>query len=366
MKKIPGILLFILCLINASFAFSVIGAREAAMGMTGVASARGLSAVVYNPAGLLRGPDKEFLWSIGAAHNGLDQLYNAATSSDPAKFLQNNYNKTIDVNGNIATLVGGSMNKVGISVLVPDMKAVVNKPTAGTYSGTSANITGSYGLVVTLGHSLDLANLNIATLDMGVNLKALNGYHQSFIASSATSATNISAQGTGTGMDIGAIATVAVPYVSSFSVGACIQNIGQSFTYEPKTRTDTLNPDGSITSGIETAEAKRTDTMPGSTLIGCSGTLPFGLAFAADIESLASGSGYFATGATSITHLGVEYPMMANAILLRAGTASSDLINRTTFGAKLNLPILNLDIASVIDNKNSKNNTWVFNFGAGI
>jgi hypothetical protein len=365
MKKVLCFVLAVLLMPQVCFALSAIGAKEAAMGGAGIALVKGLSSVTYNPAGIVRGPNTEFLLSAATASYGLDKLYSSMTSTNIEQFIQNNFNTALDTNGSLATLIGTSFNKFGVSILVPSATATITK-TAGTYAGTSATLAGQYGLVCTIGQSLSLTSLNLASLDIGANVKLLNGYYQSFIASSAIAGTNVVASGNGLGYDLGAVATLSVPYVSSFSAGISLQNISQSFTYEPKSKTATMDALGNITLGAETVLPKQTDIVPPSTIIGCAGELPFGLAFALDLESLSGGSGYFATTATTITHIGVEYPMMANLLLVRAGTETSDAINRTSLGAKLNLPAITFNLAYVIDNKNSKNNQFAVDFGTGI
>lgn len=363
MKKllIPVLLAFLL--ISASSAQVFIGAREAGMGGTGVASAVGLSSVAYNPAGLMGGPNSEFLLSLGAATQGLDQLMKVS-SGDPTQALQDNFDSTLSVNGSLSGLLGLSFSKVGISLLVPNLYAMIEKPTAGTYDGSSASALGYYALVLTLGRSFSTPALPMGSLDVGINLKMLTAAYGDFTPA-ATTATSNFANGSGMGLDLGARTSFNIPAVSSFSVGLALRNLSQSVSYDPNQRNYSINPlTGELTLTGETALGSRTDTMPTSTVIGCAGNIPaIGLSFAADIDSISGGSGYFQQDSVTVTHLGIEYPILMNALVLRAGLASSENINMTTIGAKINTPFLTLEIANIIDNKNSANTSLVFDAG---
>ena len=68
----------------------------------------------------------------------------------------------------------------------------------------------------------------------------------------------------------------------------------------------------------------------------------------------------------TVTHLGLEYPLMANVLIGRAGLASSPSISKTTLGVKLNLPFFTLDATSIMDGKNSSVVGWVVDIGAGF
>jgi hypothetical protein len=363
MKRCIASLLLAFFLISASSAQVFIGARHAGMGGTGVASAVGLNAVAYNPAGLMKGPNSELLLSLGAASQGLDQLISAA-SGDPTKALQDNYNSTFSANGSLSGILGLSVNRVGISLLVPSLYAMIDKPTVGTYTGASATALGYQALVLTLGRSFSTPALPFGSLDVGINLKMLTAAYGDFTPAVATATSNY-AQGSGMGADLGARATLDIPAVSSFSVGLALRNLMQSVTYDPNQRNYNINPlTGELTLAGETPLGSRSDNMPTSTVIGCAGTIPLiGLGFAADIDSISGGSGYFQQSATTVTHLGLEYPLLMNVLILRAGLASSDNINITTIGAKINAPFLTLEIANIIDNKNSANTSFVFDAG---
>ncbi len=363
MKRFLIPLLLIAFLISASSAQVFIGSRQAGMGGTGVASAVGLNAVAYNPAGLLKGPNSELLLSLGAASQGLDQLISTA-SGDPTKALQNNYDSTFSANGSIAGILGLSFNKVGISILVPSLYVMINKPTAGTYDGVSATALGYHAVVLTLGRSFSTPGLPIGSLDAGINLKMLTAVYGDFTPAVATATSNF-ARGTGMGTDIGVRASLDIPALSSFSVGLALRNLFQSVTYDPNQRSYNVNPvTGELTLTGENPLGSRNDSMPLSTVIGCAGTIPvIGLGFAADVDSISGGSGYFQQNSTTVTHLGLEYPILMEALILRGGVASSDNINMTTIGAKINTPFLTLEIANIIDNKNSANTSYVIDAG---
>ena len=102
MKRLLASLFLVSLLVSVSSAQVFIGAREAGMGGTGVASSKGLTSIAYNPAGLMKGPNSEFTLSLGAANQGIDQIAQSLSSaSDPAQFMLDNYSKNLNANGSI-------------------------------------------------------------------------------------------------------------------------------------------------------------------------------------------------------------------------------------------------------------------------
>jgi hypothetical protein len=332
--------------------------------------------VAYNPAGILAGPKGQFLLSLGAAQQGFDQIANSFSKvNDPAQFMIDNFGTNLDANGSISGILGFNFGKVGVSLLLPSVTARLSKPPASLVGQVTA--MASSALVVTLGRSFALPVLP-AGVDVGLNVKALNGgFGQLTISGNPTpgsdvTATQIVAQGSGTGFDIGARAYIEIPMVTDFSVGIAMRDLSESISYKPKTRTDTYSVivaggTPTVTKGVEIEGAQATDNMPTTTAIGASGTIPgVGLKVALDLDSISGGSGIFAAASETVTSIGLEYPLMMGLVLLRAGTSSSPSISRTTIGAKINIPILTLEIASVMDSKNSKNNAAVIDIGAAF
>jgi hypothetical protein len=367
----------LLIAVAASSSFAYIGSRQAGMGGTGVASAVGLNAVAYNPAGIMSGPRGQFLLSAGAANQGLADIVNGfSNAADPAKFMSDNYSNKLDANGSLDGILGFGFNHVGISLLLPSVMANISKPA----NSVAGNVTalGTATGVLTLGRSFTIPGVPIGALDVGANIKALNvGYGTITIPSDPTltnptvNATQTIAQGSGTGFDLGARATIQIPMVTDFSVGLALLDQSETINYTPKTRSDhyTYNASGNPThtSSPETTLAAQTVTMPTTTSLGCAGTVPgIGLKFAVDLNSISGGTGILATASDSITHIGLEYPLMLNALLLRAGVATGTNVNQTTWGAKINLPFLTLEMANVIDNKNSKNTTYTVDLGVAF
>ena len=376
MKKPVVLLLMLSLLVSVSSAQVMIGSRQAGMGGTGVASATGLNAVAYNPAGLMKGPDREFLLSMGAAQQGMDQLINSFNSaSDPSQFMVDNFGTNLDASGSLFGLMGLKFNRVGVSLLVPSIGANLSKPAA-SLTG-SANALATTALALTVGHTFSVPGLP-ASLDVGANLKAINAASGSIVIAGTpvpgtpVNATQTVAIGSGMGFDLGARAGVEIPMLTDFSVGIALRDVAQSIKYRPKTRTDqytVANPgdDPTITKGTEVEGAETEATSPVTTSIGCAGTVPaIGLKVAADINSVSGGSGILAANSETATHLGLEYPLLLNALILRGGFATSPSISMTTLGAKINIPYVTLELATIIDNNNSKNTSYVVDIGAGF
>jgi len=373
MKKILILISLALVLASVAGAEVFIGSRQAGMGGTGVANAVGLTAVAYNPAGLMDGPSKEFLLSLGAANQGLDKIISSAGTASPAQFMLDQYDNAIDANGSISGILGFNLNRIGISVVIPDLRSTLSK-TASSLAG-SYDLLGTGAAMLTLGRTFSTPTLPIASLDVGVNIKALYAAMGNItISGDPTVGSPVSALqtywlGSGTGLDIGGKARVNVPSVSDFSIGIAVRNIAQTIKYAPKSRTDTYTVDPTsgditLTTGTETEEAQTQANSPLYTVIGCAGTLPgIGLKFAADVESKSTGSGALAVAAETITHLGIEYPLLANALILRGGLASGQSTSMTTWGTKINIPFLTIEMANIMDAKNSKNNSYVVDIG---
>jgi len=375
MRKILVSVLLVSILVSVSSAQIFIGSKQAGMGGTGVASATGLSAVAFNPAGLMKGPGGEFLLSLGAASQGMNEIIQSLTAAgDPAQFMESNYATNLNANGNVYGILGLSMNKIGVSVIIPQLMASVNKP-ASSLSGT-LTAQGVGGAVVTAGHTFGVPWLP-ASLDVGANAKVLTlargnvTMTEPTVTTPTQTTTQTIIQGSGMGFDVGARTTFAIPMLTDFSVGIALRDLAQSFTYKPKTQTvtSTYNPTGdpTVTEGAQVEGTQTTATSPTQTAIGAAGTIPgIGLKVAADITSVSGGSGILAASSSTVTSLGIEYPLFMNALILRGGTSSGTGVSYTTVGAKINIPFLTLEVATVIDANNSANNAYVIDAGIAL
>ena len=374
MRKLLVSLLLVSFLATISSAQVFIGSKQAGMGGTGVASAVGLNAVAYNPAGLMKGPGSELLLSVGIVNQGLDQIANSLSkATDPAQFMVDNYGNLLDANGNLYGIIGLSLNRVGVSVLIPSVMANINKPADSL--GGSVTAMGEGGVVLTVGHTFGVPFLP-ASLDVGANLKSLTiargnvSITNPDLANPNQTATQEVVQASAVGYDLGARTTFEIPFLADFSVGVAMRNLGQTFKYKPTTRTDSYvyNPSGdpTFTPGTDQEGAETEATSPTTTAIGASGSIPaIGLKVAADVSSVTGGTGILATTDTTVTSLGLEYPVMGF-LILRGGTASGTGVSYTTIGAKLNIPFLTLELASITDNNNSKNNSFVVDAGLAL
>lgn len=330
-----------------------IGARYAGMGGAASAIVDDITSAYYNPAGIVKSGRVELKLGAGAATAGLaDILKVASNASDPAKFIADNVTNTININGGVNGLVGLNIARIGVTVIPLGNLSLVKVP------GFNGNATArfAYEGILTMGYGLSTPILPVASLDLGLNVK----YIGSVLANSgaalnlaSNSITNLS----GTGFDIGAkakIDTFAIP----FSAAIVIKDLGASLSGKTKSNTTTYNPITGTTSNSADVETDASATSPTTLVIGASTTIPgIGLKVAADIDSV-SGSG----ASYSVTHLGVEYPLTV--VALRAGyvTGNNGNISMTTIGAGFNF-FGNLNIAMIMDGKDSNNNSMIFDTG---
>jgi len=351
MRKLVILLLAVSLLAPLASAQYLIGGRASGMGGAGVASTNDLAAAYYNPACLMRSEVKvaDLKVAAGAAYTDLTKLTNAfSKSSDPAQFLLDNYAENLNFSGNLSGVIGLNIRKIGISV-VPIIGVTSVKP-ANSLAG-SVEALGYYAPTLTLGHTFAIGFLP-AALDVGVNLKMITPVKGSINATldpldpNKSSGAQIYGTGSGFGCDIGALTTFDVPLVSKLAVGASIRDIAASYTIKPTSRTAYINKTtGQVTLGAESILADQTTTIDPSYALGAYATVPgINLGIAADIEM---------TKTDTNTHLGLEYPLFLNTLLLRAGVASGPNLALTSLGAELDFRLLKLAVTSVSDSKNS-------------
>ncbi len=380
MKRLLVVLFVLSLLVSVSSAQVYIGSRQAGMGGTGVASAVGLNAVAFNPAGLMRGPSGEFLLTLGFASQGIDQIVQSFSEvSDPAQFMVDNYGTKLDADGSVSGLLGINIAHIGVSVLVPSISANLSKQ-ADTLQG-SVMASANTAIVLTAGHTFTIPGIPIANLDVGANAKLLNsGVGALTITGTPTpgasvEATQIYGMGSGYGFDLGVRGNIEIPMLTDFSIGIALRDLAQTVKYSPKSRTDTYSvaspgADPTITKGPEVTGADLEVTYPTSLAIGCAGTVPvIGLKLAADVTSVSGGTNLTITGIAtdySVTNIGLEYPLLLNTLILRAGLATSSNISLTTLGAKINIPFITLELATIIDGKNAKNTSYVVDAGVAF
>ncbi|MBI5699059.1 hypothetical protein HZC35_01950 [Candidatus Saganbacteria bacterium] len=361
MKKLFIIGLGILLLASVSQAQLLIGSRAAGMGGAGSAVVTDLAAAYYNPAGLMKNQARaaELKVALGASYSNPDKLVAAiSAATDPAKFMQDNYANDLSFTGSLNGVIGLNVRKIGISV-IPMMSALVDKR-ANTMAGTAAGIGNAAG-ALTLGHSFGVPY--VGTLHLGVNGKyiyAANGA----ITTNAGGGTQTWSVGNGIGFDIGALTTVNVPLVTEINLALVARDLNESVTYKNKSQTATTDP-ADPTKFIMGPTVDGADTTVAGTssyVLGAAATIPVvGILTAIDLENVST-----AGNPTSNTHIGIEWPIFMNMLVLRAGTASGPNLQLTTFGAKLGLPILGLDVAMVQDGKNTKNSSYVVDINIGI
>ncbi len=349
--------IFILILSTSTYA-QLLGARYAGMGGTGIAVCDDIGAAVYNPAGLMRSSVKfgELKFGAGVAQTGMADLVSAISkASDPATFFSDNYSKKIEADGSFGVLIGGQISKIGLS-LIPSGHIYANKPENQIAGSIGANVDNTIAL--TVGTTFKTEAFPLGPIDIGGNIKSITRAGGAGTAALSTSINTVSV-GTGIGFDLGAradINAVAFPLTG----GIVIKNFLQSINSRDKTVTATYNPDGSLASKIETPEITTSYADPLIIGLGVSSKVPvLGLLLAGDIETAGKTD---RSPAYTNMHIGVEYPVLAGVIPLRAGIISGTNISYTTLGTGLHFGT-NFDLAYAIDNKNNKNNQLLLEGG---
>jgi hypothetical protein len=370
MKKILLSALLVSLLASVSFAQAFIGSRQAGMGGTGVASATDLTAVYYNPAGLMKAGRGEFRLSLYPSYTDYQNVLDAfSKSTDPITFLEENFDNNLSFQGDISGMAGLNINKIGISAVILPLgnyagdtlaaNNTINIDKQASALQGSATYSIRQDTILTLGYTFALPGLPIASLDTGVNLKSINAVYGTLNASiTDTSSPYNKGTGSGTAFDLGARTSLDVPMFGSLAVGLMLRDVAGQIKYSRKQETFYFDPvTENITKSAEVALADRNVTLDSSTAIGASGIIsPVNLGVAADIEM---------TKNDTITHLGIEYPLLPM-LVGRAGLATGNSISKTTLGVKLNIPFLTIDAATIMDGKNSSVIGWVVDIGAAF
>lgn len=373
MRKVFVVSLLLGLCVSSAFGFASgsfptgVGAKYAGMGGAGSAIVDDITSAYFNPAGIIKTGNMELKIGAGAATEGLNDIIGAlGNASNPAKFMADNYNKTISIKGGLNAIVGINIAKIGLSV-IPAASLTLTKPTPGTFLGTTAFAGAAYEGILTMGYSLSVPGLPIASLDLGANVKSANYVFAMSGATGATTTTDEVSTISGIGFDLGAKANIDNPVIP-VSVGIVIKDIAESLKGKTKSQNSVYDPaTGNVTTTtLGEGDAAET-TMPTTTVIGASTVIPgVGLRVAIDYDSVAGGKVLGVTqNSYNVTHIGVEYPILG-IIALRAGTVSGGPsgaeISQTTIGAGFSLGA-NINVAMMTDAKNSKNNSTMVDFG---
>lgn len=339
------------------------------MGGAGVASSTGLTAVYYNPAGLLSGSSTGLRLSLAPSYSDYQKVADAfSRATDISTFLTDNFSSELAAKGNLNALFGLKYNKIGLSVmalplgnyaadtLASDQTIFIEKGAFALQAKAAYSIR--YDYVLTLGRTFSLPILP-ANVDAGVNLKSINALYGTFApAALATSAPYTTGTGNGTAFDLGLRTNLEVPILGSAAVGVTMRDLAGQINYTRKQKTYYLNNlTGTVTTSADSDLVDKAVTLDSVTVIGITGQLgTINLGLAADLELDKAGT---------ITHLGLEYPLLSGLILARAGVISGPTTSKTTYGAKFNLPIFSLGAAGIIDNNDKSATAWTFDIGLG-
>jgi hypothetical protein len=341
-----------------------IGAKYSAMGGAASAIVDDITCAYYNPAGIVKAKNIELKIGAGAANDAAGQLTSTfGNTSDPAKFLADNFGKDLNINGGFNAIVGLNTGKVGLSV-IPVATLNLQKA-AGTIVGTAVGLSNIEGLL-TLGYNFGVPMFP-AGLDVGASIKSGNLIGATStgtaIPGGFTSTDQIQTY-SGVGFDLGASANLDIPFMP-LSAAIVLRDIGETLKGKVKNITTNYNSSGAITSQTTSSETDGPDiTIPATTVIGVAGTIPvYNIKVALDLDNIAASSSY-GNAAYSVTHLGLEYPLLG-IIALRAGLVSGGnggSISQTTIGAGFNLGAV-VNFAMIFDGKNSKNNSTSIDCG---
>lgn len=339
---------------NAPYGF---GAKFGAMGGAGSALCDDIMCAYYNPAAIASGSLAELKIGMGAATDGLNEIFKVISSVEkPEDFLSQYFTQTFDMNGSLSALMGVKIQKVGVSVISVG-RLNLTKPTVDTLVGSSATAMFGTEAAATLGYGFAIPALPIASLDVGLNIKSTNSFRSTSSAAGISSSTEEVTKGSGTAFDIGARAGLDVGWPTTIAI--VMRDISSTQKTDVTTKNTTYNPlTGAILTQTESTASGTDITSPVTTTLGVGTKIPvIGLVLAADLDSVSgSGTSY------SVTHIGAEYPIAGGLVVLRGGMVSggpSDSISMTTYG----IGIWGLNVAMMLDSKSPKNNSTIFDFG---
>ena len=369
MKRMILSLLLIFLVVSTASAQVLIGSKATGMGGAGVANVTDLTAAYYNPAGLMKSGNVELLISASPSYTDYQQVLDAfQEATDPASFFITNYSNALAFDGDVTGQVGFSLAKIGVSYIalplgsaagdtLPQNNSIYIEKPADSLQATASYAT-RYDLVLTLGRTFAPAFLP-ASLDVGVNLKSISALYGIIDADLlAPSSPYTKGTGTGTAIDLGVRTNLDLPLFGSAAVGASVRDLMGKIKYSRTQQTYYFTGTDTITKSAEADLADKEVTLHTPITFGfASNIAAIGLGLAADIEMAKN---------ETITHVGLEYPILARLIILRGGYMTGALTKKTTFGAKVNLPLLTIDAAMVMDSNNTNRKAWTANVGLSI
>ena len=360
MKKLALSIIVLTLFASASFAVSYgFGARNIAMGGCGIATANDITAAYFNPAGLMYGPGIfEAQMFAGGTLAGISSLQDMLTSGDD--FIKDNFDEDIDFPVSISGGLGLSFNKVGLSAFGLG-NALINKPPANQQKfSTFALINGNVPL--TLGSTFATPGLPIASLSVGVNLKAIMEQYISLSAAAGVGK-KVEMSGSGFGFDIG-VQTKITPLIS---LGAVIRNLSASTNRVTKSTDITVDTSGQITDGTET-EKKSSYTPAPETGVGVGVVVPItGTLIACDLENYSYPDNNNVNKSTAFTdtHIGIEQGFFFNLVMLRLGYFSygAGEDNFYTYGMGINAGPASINLAAANSQKDFQNSIAMTQIG---
>jgi hypothetical protein len=376
MKKL---FVFSMVIVGLSLSCFAIGAgptaRSAGMGGCGIATANDISAAYFNPAGVQFGPENFEVQAFGGGQvQGLNNIMETASSGD--NFIKDNLDKDIRLSSTLNGGMGLSVRRIGLSVLA-EGAASFNKP-AVTDPISLLNLNANFGAYVkgtvplTLGTSISTPILPIASVAVGMNIKAIQEMYYGVELTPPTSGTSgsgtkTSMSGTGTGYDIGARANIT-PLIS---VGAVIRNLSTSVSRTIKTTTMTLESDGSISDVGDETVSKKTYNPDPEYGVGVGVVIPItGTLIACDIEQYSLPTNLSSTKTDQFTdvHIGIEQGFLFNLVMVRFGHFSytPDKDEYYTWGLGLNAGPANIGISAANSVHDSNNSVVSYQVGVGI
>lgn len=374
MKKFVVLILFA---ILGSPAFALQGgiapygvsARFAGMGGAGAALVDDISSAYYNPAGIVSTGFFGTSTNAGAATQGMNELIMLLSNSDnPAKFFSDNFSKALDINGTLSGLSGINSGKFGISIMPAGSLSL--KKDANVINGGTLNAMLNYDIAGTFGYSIPIPYIPMTSSAIGANVKSANSIRITTNVESPIKSTSTVKTYSGMGYDVGLKGSLDTPIMPVF-IGIVVRDIGETLSGSQKTITTNYNLDGSIKDENEIQATIPGMTIPTTTVIGIAAKVSLGalgmmsqiptdFKVAADMDFVGGSSPY------SVTHMGMELPVFFGIGSLRGGIISggpaSSPIAITTYG--IGLPGINF--ASIMDSKNSKNNSIVVDLGMGF
>lgn len=358
MRKIVCLIMVSLLVFNlSSYALAIgmgIGARAMGMGGAYTALARDITAAYWNPAGLIHSKliIGDGMLDLGFYGNfSLADIEAIINSSD---FIEDYSGKEIDLQGYMNGILGGSINKIGISI-IPWGNVIFTKPSADFPLFFDARLKQSVAVTFGSSFGFPLPLPLLSPISVGANVRYVTGQlHNESWAGPGNNMFVTDATGSGIGLDIGAQADIT-PMIT---LGIVLRDILTGFPWSGKTQIYEGYFDGEPQNKLSEQDYSETEHVPTGIIVGVAADIPLIALLSADLEN---------RGENTDIRLGAEKTILG-IIAIRAGyyTNSETQTSHVTAGLGANIGPLHGDMAISQDTQTPENKAALISFSATL